>query len=163
MNSLYFLIGEGDHLTALQMAVRATGMFFITLALIKLGGMRIFGKKSAFDNIVVIMLGAVLARGIVGAFPYFSTVAAAAAMTIIHRILGWLSVKHHSVSKFVKGDHIVLYKDGNYEWKNMQKSSISEGDLLESLRLQTNQGSVQKIETALMETNGQISFIMKDE
>ena len=74
------LFGSGEHLTALQMAVRAFIMFFITLALIRFGGMRIFGKKTAFDNILVIMLGAILARGVVGASPFFSTVAASAAI-----------------------------------------------------------------------------------
>ena len=33
-------------------------------------------KQSSFDNIIVIMLGAVLARGVVGASPVWSTVRA---------------------------------------------------------------------------------------
>jgi uncharacterized membrane protein YcaP (DUF421 family) len=64
---IYDLFGRGEDLTALQMSVRSFIMFFIALALIRIGGMRIFGKKTAFDNILVIMLGAVLARGVVGA------------------------------------------------------------------------------------------------
>ena len=96
------LFGSGEHLTALQMGVRAFIMFFITLALIRFGGMRIFGKKTAFDNILVIMLGAILARGVVGASPFFSTVAAAAVMVVIHRILAWLAINHSWVGKIVK-------------------------------------------------------------
>src|SRR5436853_1529747 len=96
------LFGSGEQLTPLQMGARAFIMFFITLALIRIGGMRIFGKKTAFDNILVIMLGAVLARGVVGASPFFSTVAAAAVMVIIHKILALLAMKYIWIGKIVK-------------------------------------------------------------
>ncbi|MER3497356.1 MAG: hypothetical protein C4308_01320 [Chitinophagaceae bacterium] len=84
------IFGSGEHLLPGQMAARAFVIFFITLALIRIGGMRIFGQKTAFDSILVIMLGAVLARGIVGASPFFSTVAAGVTFIIVHKILAWL-------------------------------------------------------------------------
>ncbi len=163
MDNLRFLIGEGTDLTALQMTIRAIGMFFIALVLIRIGGMRIFGHESAFDSILVILLGAILARAVVGASPYFATVAAAAAITIIHRVLGWIACKNITVGKLIKGEHIPLYENSEFKWKNMRRCSISEGDLLESLRLQTNQNELLKVEKAIMETNGHISFILKKE
>src|SRR4051812_27774525 len=95
--------GSGEHLNALQMGVRAALMFFIALLLIRLGGMRIFGKKSAFDTIIVIMLGAVLARGIVGASDYWATVVASTIMVGINRLLAWLSEKYAVVNNTIKG------------------------------------------------------------
>src|SRR5215831_5355873 len=68
--NLHDLFGTGPNLTTLQMAVRSFVMFFIALALIRIGGMRIFGKKTAFDNVLSIMLGAILARGVIGATPF---------------------------------------------------------------------------------------------
>ena len=50
------LWGSGKDLTALQMSVRALAIFFITLALVRLSGRRSFGRKTAFDNIIVIIL-----------------------------------------------------------------------------------------------------------
>jgi hypothetical protein len=43
-------------------------------------GLRTFAKQSTFDNIIVILLGAVLARGVVGASPFWSTVGASVVM-----------------------------------------------------------------------------------
>ena len=54
--------GSGDQLDSLQMAVRAVFFFLLLLALIRIGGTRIFARMSAFDNVVVIVLGAVAAR-----------------------------------------------------------------------------------------------------
>jgi uncharacterized membrane protein YcaP (DUF421 family) len=155
------LFGSGEHLTALQMAVRAFIMFFITLALIRFGGMRIFGKKTAFDNILVIMLGAILARGVVGASPFFSTVAAAAVMVVIHRILAWLAINHSWVGKIVKGYRRSLYKNGEYNLRNMEITAISKDDLMEGVRLRINRNSLDSVAEVYIEKNGQLSIIEK--
>ena len=119
------LWGEGEQLNALQMSIRAFVMFLIALLFIRLTGKRAFAKKSPFDNVIVIMLGAVLARGVVGASPFFSTVAAAAMMMIIHRILAWSSVENKLVNKLLKGEIIPLYKDGKIS-QNLYKINSQE-------------------------------------
>jgi uncharacterized membrane protein YcaP (DUF421 family) len=158
---LSVLWGTGEHLDILQMSVRAFLMFFIALLLIRLGGMRIFGKKSAFDTIIIIMLGAVLARGIVGASPYWSTVVASAVMIAINRGLAWLSERYKGINDFIKGKPLLIYESGQILWKNMRTAALTESDLMESLRLETKQSSLAGIEKAYMETNGRISFITK--
>src|SRR5690606_35119085 len=109
------IFGNGENLGPLQMALRSFVMFFITLTLIRFGGMRIFGKKTAFDTIIIIMLGAVLARGVVGASPFFSTVAAAAMMVAIHKVLALLAMRFIWVGKIVKGIHRTLYENGEMD------------------------------------------------
>jgi len=155
------LWGEGDLLNAVQMSVRAFVMFLIALVFIRLSGKRAFAKKSPFDNVIVIMLGAVLARGVVGASPFFSTVAAAAMMMIIHRILAWSAVKNKLANKLLKGEIVPLYKDGKILWRNLEKTTISESDLMQSLRLETQKTTLDDIELAYLEDNGRISFIVK--
>jgi uncharacterized membrane protein YcaP (DUF421 family) len=155
------IFGRLEDLTALQMAVRSFVMFFIALALIRIGGMRIFGKKTAFDNILVIMLGAILARGVVGASPFFSVVAAAAVMVAIHKILAWLAMKHIWVGKIVKGIHRSLYRDGKMNTKNMKIAAISKDDLMEGVRLQIHSDSLDDVKEAVIEKNGQVSIVEK--
>ena len=155
------LWGEGDQLNALQMSIRAFVMFLIALVLIRFSGKRAFAKKSPFDNVIAIMLGAVLARGVVGASPFFSTVAAAAIMIIVHRIVAWSSFKNKMINDVVKGENILLYKDGKILWHNMEKTTISKSDLMQSLRLETKKTTLDDIEMAYLENNGRISFIVK--
>jgi uncharacterized membrane protein YcaP (DUF421 family) len=159
---LYDIFGSGQDLSALQMSVRAFVMFFITLALIRVGGMRIFGKKTAFDNVLVIMLGAILARGVVGASPFLSTVAGGTVMVMVHRVLAWLAMKHHWVGKIVKGIHRSLYRDGEYNLKNMQSTHISKDDLFEGVRLEINRDNLDEVKEVLIERNGQVSVIKTD-
>jgi uncharacterized membrane protein YcaP (DUF421 family) len=155
------LFGRSDDLSALSMTLRSFMMFFVALALIRIGGMRIFGKKTAFDNILVIMLGAILARGVVGASAFFPTVAAAAIMVVIHKILAFLAMKHIWVGKIVKGIHRSLYKDGKMNAKNMKIAAISKDDLMEGVRLEIHSDSLDDVQEAIIEKNGEVSIVKK--
>jgi uncharacterized membrane protein YcaP (DUF421 family) len=163
MDTINFLFGNGEKLNMLQMSMRAFAMFFIMLILIRFTGRRAFAKKSSFDNIIVIMLGAVLARGVVGASPFWATVAASIVMVIMHRITAWLAVKNKPVEKLIKGEYISLYNQKKFVDNNLTKTGISKNDLHESLRLETKKDSLEDIESAYLETNGRISFILKKE
>lgn len=136
-------------------------MFFIALMLIRLAGMRIFGIKTAFDNILVIMLGAILSRGIVGASPFLSTVAAAAAMILVHKFLAWLAMKHEWVGKIVKGYRHSLYHDGEMREDNLRRTAVSKDDLMEGVRLEINKNSLDEVEQIFIEKTGEISVVKK--
>lgn len=155
------LLGNGESLNPLQMSIRAIILFFVALALIRFGGLRIIGKKSGFDLVIVIMLGAVLARGIVGASPMLSIICAAVMMIFISRTLAWISLKNPKLSQLFKGKPLILYHDGQIDWKNMAKASLSESELLSSLRLETHEQQLDNVDVATLETNGRISFILK--
>jgi uncharacterized membrane protein YcaP (DUF421 family) len=155
--------GYGKDLTTVQIAVRAFTMFFIALALVRLGGLRIFSKKSAFDNIVSVMLGAVLSRGITGAAPFGSAVAAGAVFVVVHRLLSLICIFNPKLATLINGKQVLLYSKGRLYSKNLTRCSLSEEDLLESLRLDTQKDSLDEVESAYMENNGNVSFILKKE
>lgn len=155
------IFGSGEDLSPTQMAIRAFVMFFIALMLIRLAGMRIFGIKTAFDNILVIMLGAILSRGIVGASPFLSTVAAAAAMILVHKFLAWLAMKHEWVGKIVKGYRHSLYHDGEMREDNLRRTAVSKDDLMEGVRLEINKNSLDEVEQIFIEKTGEISVVKK--
>lgn len=161
MDSAYTIFGHGPHITGLQMTARAALAFFIALALIRAGGVRMFGRKTAVDDIIVIMLGAILSRGVVAANNFLSTVEASAVLVVIHRLLSFITTKYKRPENILKGKRIVLYSNGKIHHKNLVKTSISEEDLLQSIRLETQQESYDGIDTAYLENNGRISFIKK--
>ena len=148
-------------LDALQMSSRAALMFVVLLALIRVGGARIFGKKSSFDNVVVILLGAIAARGVVGASPFGATIAASAVIVVLHRVIAWLVVRFPLFGRVLKGRPVVLYQDGKVRHSKLLSTTIGEDELLESLRLETRQAQLAAVEEARLETNGRISFLVK--
>jgi uncharacterized membrane protein YcaP (DUF421 family) len=158
INSLF---GTGEELNSLQMSVRAAIAFFCALVLIRIAGLRTFGRRSAMDNVIIIMLGAVLSRAVVGASPFIPVLLACAVFVLIHRLLAWLSWNHDGIGKLIKGEHISLFANGEDNIPNMKRSMISKKDMMEGVRLQVNENSCENIEEVFIERNGEISVIKK--
>jgi uncharacterized membrane protein YcaP (DUF421 family) len=161
MNVLHTIWGNGEDLAPLQMGCRAFVIFFVALALIRIAGKRTFGKNSAFDVIIGIMLGAVLSRAILGASPFLSVVAAGFVLVVLHRIIARVSVTQDWLGNLMKGHSEPLYKNGSIQWRGMKRTAVSVKDLMESVRMEGNVNSLDKVEEANMERNGEISIVKK--
>jgi uncharacterized membrane protein YcaP (DUF421 family) len=107
------------------------------------------------------MLGSILSRVVVGASPFIPTTVACLAFVLVHWLLARISVHNDHVGRFVKGERISLYVDGRKNEKNMERSRISDKDLLEGLRLRINDESFEEVEEIFLERNGEISVVKK--
>jgi uncharacterized membrane protein YcaP (DUF421 family) len=161
MDLLHFLFGEGRNLNELQMACRAVVIILLAITFIHIAGLRTVSHKSAFDITIVIMLGAILSRAVVGVSPFLPTVTAAGVLAVVHRLLGLASLKSDMITTFVKGKKLSLYKTGEWNRKNMKRCVISEGDLMEGVRLAIHEGDLDGVEEIFMERTGEISVIKK--
>lgn len=153
--------GTHEEISLLECAARAAVMFVLMIIMIRLSGMRSFGKGDVFDNILTILLGAVLARGIVGATPFLSALAGGITIMVIHNLLSNLSFYYHWIGRAVKGKCMLLYKDGELNRKNMSIANISEHDIFEQLRLTLNTNSLDEVEEIYFERTGKVSFVKK--
>src|ERR1700742_3621064 len=159
---LHTIFGTGKDLDSLQMASRAIVAFILTLVLIRIAGIRTFGKRTAFDNVIVIMLGSIFSRVVVGASLFIPTTLACLAFVLLHRLLGWTSVRSNFIGRLTKGEKSVLYADGRPNVANMRKAMVSEKDLLESVRLRLNSDDLGQVKEIIIERNGDISVIRKE-
>ncbi|HSC38324.1 MAG TPA: YetF domain-containing protein [Chitinophagaceae bacterium] len=161
MKWINFIIGQGPGINAGQMMVRAVIVFLLTLVMIRIAGLRTFGKKSAVDNVVLIILGAVMSRAVVGVSPFIPITAACFMLVIIHRLLAWLSVYSGFIGRLAKGERICLLKDGIIMEENLTKAMISHKDLMESVRLMTNEDGLGHVKDIYLERSGELSVIKK--
>jgi len=118
--------------------------------------MRSFGRKSSFDTIIVIMLGAVLSRAVVGASPLLPTVVAGAVLVVVHRLLAMVTARAPRLERLIKGEPSVLYRDGSLDHAAMLRSGISRGDLEEAVRSRAHHPAAQ-IASITMETSGKLT------
>lgn len=156
------VIGTESDIEWWQMAIRAFLIFIIAVIIIRISNKRIFGKYSAFDIVLGIILGSILSRAITANSPFFPTIIAAVVLVLMHRVLGLLSYKIKGFGTFIKGHRQVLVKDGEIQWDQMLRQSISRKDLEEAVRIRTNVTDFSLVKYAYLERSGDISVILKD-
>lgn len=161
MGLLETVFGHGKDLDSLQMVCRAIVAFFITLGFIRIAGIRTFGKKTAFDNVIVIMLGSIFSRVVVGASPFIPTTLGCLAFVLVHRLLAWVALYSDMVGWLVKGQASSLYADGKRNERNMRAARVSEKDLRESIRQKINEDSLDNVKEIIQERNGEVSVVRK--
>jgi len=163
MDLLSTLFGHGKDLNSLQMICRAIVTFCLTLAFLRIAGVRTFGKKSAFDNVIIIMLGSIFSRVVVGASPFIPTTLACLAFVLVHSLLGWLAFHSDTIGRWIKGEKSLLYSNGTEQEKNMRTARISRKDLLEAVRKELHHTDLQQVAEIYIERSGELSVIKKEQ
>jgi uncharacterized membrane protein YcaP (DUF421 family) len=157
--TLHQLFGEGRDLDALQMAARAVVLFFVMLVLVHIAGMRAFGRKAPFDTILVIMLGALLSRVVVGVSPAIPTTIAGLVFVVLHRLIAIATALIPPLEKLVKGRNTVLYRGGVFDLKAMRRAGISRADLEEAVRTKANRLRLTDVLEVRLESSGDLSVV----
>ncbi|HEY0722939.1 MAG TPA: YetF domain-containing protein [Pyrinomonadaceae bacterium] len=154
--------GRATELTFLQISLRGFVIFIAGLARVRIGDRRSLAEKTAFDAIFIVLLGSMLSRAINGTAPFFATIAAGAALMLIHRLFAFASFHSHWFGKIVKGTDVVVVRDGKIDRENLRRCLVSVHDLEEDLRLDAKTEDLTTIQTARIERSGDISFVKKE-
>jgi uncharacterized membrane protein YcaP (DUF421 family) len=150
---------EPKHLTFLQVSIRGIIVFVVTIIAVRLSTRRSLAEKTAFDAVLVVILGSMLARAINGSGPFFATLGGGFVLVLLHRVFGLAAYYSHSFGILVKGRPVTLVQNGRLQRKNMFWDHISKHDLEEDMRLDAKTEDLSKIQVARLERSGDISFI----
>lgn len=161
MDIIITIFGEGKDLTIGQVMARAVVIFLITLVLIRISGRRSFGVKTPLDNIIVILLGALLSRAIAGVSPFVPVVAASFTLVIMHRILAWMISHSKKVKKVLEGDKILLFKEGKFIDENLKKALVNEEEVISGVRILALIDDLATVDRIFIESSGKFSVIKK--
>jgi uncharacterized membrane protein YcaP (DUF421 family) len=157
------VFGDGKDLNALQMSCRGFTVFILTLVFLRISGRRSFGMRTPLDNIIVILLGAVLSRAVVGASPFVPVMVCSLVIVVLHRLLAWGMVKSPFLSTLIQGRHLVLFDNGVPVTANMDKALVCQRDLELAIRNKSQTEDFDKVSKLYMEHNGEISVIKKEQ
>lgn len=159
--SIQNLLGVGkDSLDPGEMALRALVTFAVTVVIIRFGSKRLFGKGTAFDYIVAIMIGSVMSRAINGSAGLFATWVAGTVLVALHWLLAYLSSRLDWFGPLVKGNPVELISDGEVLQDGLREANLSRNDLDQALREQ-GEDAPSNVSRAVLERDGSISVISK--
>ena len=146
-------------LTFLQVSIRGIVVFIAALIMVRLSSKRSLAEKTAFDAVLVVIIGSMLSRAINGSAAFLPTLGSGFVLVLLHRLFGIAAYYSHAFGFLVKGTPTVLVQNGSLERKNMFWNHISEHDLEEDMRLEAKTEDLSKIKVARVERSGDISFI----
>lgn len=142
-----------------QMAARAAVVFFLALAYVRTGGLRMLGKQSAYDSLTALMLGAILGKAVVSPDSFIGTLLAAFVIMILHRSVAWVTFKSSWAGSILKGKSIVLFQNNRPVIENLNRVHITENDLQEAVRKNLNMDDMSHVKEIYMDRSGELSVI----
>lgn len=161
LQTFHNLVGvHGEPVGWLQMTLRAVLIFTIGLAIMRFAATRAFGKWTALDIILAVIVGSNLSRALTGSAPFWPTVAATLVLVALHAALARAVIRWPALSSALKGQPAVLVHEGSPDEAALRRHGIGEGDLHMALRAR-GLTDINDVETVYLERNGDISVIQK--
>ena len=144
--------------------VRAVLIFAYGLLLLRVSGPRMFGRWSALDIVIIIMVGSALARAMTGSAPLIGTMVAAAVMIALHPGLAHCVARSGRLAHIFEGKSMKLVDHGQIDDRARKRNMISEVDLHEALRLEGMDGEahIGNVKAMTLEPSGKLSVIKID-
>lgn len=151
------IFGAKGHLSMAQEAARAVLIFAYGLALVRIAGRRVFGKWSALDIIVSIVIGSNLSRALTGSAPLAGTLVASALVMVLHWVLAVAAAKWRWASILLEGRPIDLLRDGRVSHARRIRHGVSDADLEEAMRAK-GIGAADAVQAITLEPSGKLNI-----
>lgn len=160
---VWLIGGQADYerLSVWQVVVRTAVIYLIALVIIRVGKRRFMGNYSAFDILLGFIVGSVMARGITGAIRFLDMVIVVSVLMLLHWLIATVSFYWEGFSRVVENTPRKLIVDGEMQKDAMEKSKIAENDLMQALRDRANTESPEKVKTAYLERDGNITVVLR--
>lgn len=143
----------------MDIVLRAIIIYLLVFAFTRALGRRELATLQPFDFILLVVIGDLIQSGVTqndmsvtGVFIVVSTIG------ILQVAISYLGFRVRRMRPFLQGEPIVLVDNGQMIDRNMRRERLTLDDLAEKARLSEIE-SLGEIKWAVLETNGDISFI----
>lgn len=140
------------------------GMYVATVATIRLAGRRTVAQLSAFDAVITIALGSIIAGTVLSPRPRLAQgVAALLTLLTLQVVVGWARRRHPAVRGALEFEPEVIVRDGTVDLpRGIFGSQLTDEELASRLR---GQGTfdVGALALVVLEPDGTVSVVPADE
>jgi uncharacterized membrane protein YcaP (DUF421 family) len=146
----------------MDIVLRAVVLYTFIIFLMRVMGRRELSSMTPFDLVLLIILGDAIQQGLTqDDYSVTGAVLAVATMATLQVLTSYLSFRSARARKVLEGEPIVLVDHGEVVQKNLKRERMTEDEVAEEMR-QQQIASLDKVDWAILESNGSMSFITKD-
>ena len=147
----------------MDIVLRATVMFFILFLLIRLLGKRELGQMTPFEFVVLVVLGDLIQQGVThNDFSLTGATLAISTFAFWALILSWTTDLFPRAKDLLDGAPRVVVRDGEIVSENLRRDRLTRDEILSEMRL-AGIGRMSDVAWAILEPQGKMSFIRKDD
>ena len=140
------------------------GAAYLALVLmLRISGQRTLSKLNAFDLVVTVALGSVLAIVMLSkSVPLTEGILALAVLIFLQFAITWLSVRAAAVSRMIKSEPALVFSDGVFLEKAMKRERLTKDEVRAAIR---SSGTAEPlaISAVLLDTDGALSVVKRPE
>jgi uncharacterized membrane protein YcaP (DUF421 family) len=145
----------------MDLVIRAFVGFCFVLFLTRVIGRRELSSLEPFDLILLVMIGDLVQQGITqNDFSVTGMLLVGGTIGVLTVVVSYSSFKFPRLRPVIDGEPVILVEDGRPIERNLAQNRITVEELAAAARMQQIP-SLDQIRWAVLETNGQISFIRK--
>ena len=145
----------------MDIVVRAAVAFVFIFILTRVIGRRELNSLEPFDLIMLVMMGDLVQQGVTqNDFSVTGLLLAGGTVGAMTVLFSFVSYKVRRLQPLLDGEPVILVDHGRLIERNLRRERLTPAEIAAAARLQQI-GSLDEVQWAVLETNGQISFIPK--
>ena len=141
-----------------HMAARAVVMYVALIVVVRSASRRFLSNATVFDFILTVLVGAVAARAMTGGAPFFASLLSLLVLVWMHRAFSTATRRSQTLGSLIKGNPIVLVKNGKVDCQALAAADMSMHDLEQHLR-ENGVSKPSEVAEARLERGGKLSVI----
>lgn len=133
------------------------------VAIVRVVGLRAFSKMTAFDFIVTLATGSLLATAASSSSwtSYLQAITAIVVLLAAQFVLAWMRKRSEAVERSMENEPLLLMREGEFIDEAMRLSRVSRSDVIAKLR-EANALRMSQVRAVVLETTGDISVLHGD-
>ncbi|MDT8861228.1 DUF421 domain-containing protein [Alkalihalobacillus sp. MEB130] len=148
-------------MTVIEITIRTTVAFVILYILCRLLNKKLIAQMTFFDYVAGITIGSIVASSmIMKDVPIFISMVGLLLFCFYTFVTSVIAIKSMRGRKILEDEPTYLMKDGQVLEEGLKKSRFTIDSLLTNLR-KKNVFNIDEVETAILETDGQVSVLRK--
>jgi uncharacterized membrane protein YcaP (DUF421 family) len=145
----------------MDIVIRAAVAFLVILFLTRIVGRRELSTLEPFDLILLVTIGDLVQQGVTqNDFSVTGMFLAIGTIGLLAVLFSYLPWRFQVLRPVLEGVPIILVEEGKVVEKNVKRQRLTQEEIAAAARVQ-NIASLEEVRWAVLETNGQISFIKK--
>ncbi len=135
--------------------------YVMLVAVLRIGGKRTLSKMNAFDFIVTVALGSILASTLLSTTTSISEgVMATLMLVVLQYVVTFMASRSDWFCSVIKSNPRLLVYQGEMLKEAMKSERVAESEILTAVR-ENGQNSIENVEAVVLENNGSLSVLRK--